>query len=140
MSRFWESLFLICSPNTEASYPSVHEALYLLAPPAGFEPATCGLGSLYRFPPATTSDISARETMGTLSLATKGNCWRRESDVHSQVHSPSDIHPTILRSPQISLNRDTSTHCCRLISLRPVPLNFHNAEIVTPRRCQSDSK
>ena len=93
MGSSCESMFPNCSLEALGSCLAIHETLISFAPSAGIGPATCGLGSLYCFLEAFTSDNRATLLKGIGMHSFAGDKRRHEGHVHFFVHFPSDIHP-----------------------------------------------
>lgn len=97
------SMFPKCSLDVLGSCFNIHETLVSLAPSAGIEPATYGLGSLYRFLEAFASDNKATHLKRIRLHSFVGDMRRRESHVHFSVHRVSDIHPLKIQLAPISV-------------------------------------
>jgi hypothetical protein len=87
ISLSFRYLFTLC-PVTCNQWPRKP-----LAPSAGIGPATCGLGSLYCFFEAFTSDNKATLLKRIRVHSFAGDKRRHEGHVHFFVHLPTDIHP-----------------------------------------------
>jgi hypothetical protein len=93
----------------------------LLAPPAGIEPAACGLGSLL---PRSLAFNSAIWRIFEPQISTKlptGDIKRQQVNVHQSVHSGTDIHASLTSPKPLSIPKEILDESDLVISLDSVP-------------------
>jgi len=117
-------MFPNCSLGAGRSYNGPRKVLIFLAPPTGFEPVTCGLGSLSRFQLALRGDNTAKVHKDFRAPLSAGDERRQEGDVHFSVHSKGDIHPMPTSLKLLSDDTSLFGRAPLVISPCPVPRYF----------------
>lgn len=93
-------MFTNCSLRQSIGAIQSRESLIFLALPIGIEPMTCGLGSLFQYSEAFTSDRKSPPPRRVTTVVLSSTQRQSLVNVHSIVHFEGDIHCDRIQGPR----------------------------------------